>query len=290
MQCVLRLCMSFYSSPNYRDITNAVSYEVALPIQRVLNKLIQMFRVQPSNVLLSEMPKGILESVPQGRMREHSGRRTCVDYTFSSSSTRVLTSHITVIMIGLRAEVRKCEKSYVLHWALVQVKRHLPGIRQSAARRCPDIPFEKIALIVNLTATPIRIFVDAIERVSRSSSLRQTEKPEALYCGELVLRRIERGDKDATMLAIRYSVGQSICTKFYAISLDKSFSTEGTTAGWKSKRQSAVDENDMPLTSTRDEMDDIIDPFLENVRKTGVNLWADGMIEEHVEKLCTVRT
>lgn len=193
-------------------------------------------------------------------------------------------------MIGLRAKVRRCDKNYLLHWSIVQVKRHLFSIRASAARRFPDIPFEKIALFVNLRVWPIQFLLYPLERVSYVGPLTEIESPEALYYMELVLQRVERGCKDAKMLTIQYNDGQSFSTKFFAVSLDKSVSTERTTPGWKSKRQSAVDEDDIPFMSTRDEMDDIIEPFLENVRKTGVNVWADGLIEEHVENLCTVRT
>lgn len=193
-------------------------------------------------------------------------------------------------MIGLRAKVRRCDKNYLLHWSIVQVKRHLFSIRASAARRFPDIPFEKIALFVNLRVWPIQFLLYPLERVSYVGPLTEIESPEALYYMELVLQRVERGCKDAKMLTIQYNDGQSFSTKFFAVSLDKSVSTERTTPGWKSKRQSAVDEDDIPFMSTRDEMDDIIEPFLEKVRKTGVNVWADGLIEEHVEKLCTVRT
>lgn len=193
-------------------------------------------------------------------------------------------------MIGLRAKVRRCDKNYLLHWSIVQVKRHLFSIRASAARRFPDIPFEKIALFVNLRVWPVQFLLYPLERVSYDGPLTEIESPEALYYMELVLQRVERGCKDAKMLTIQYNDGQSFSTKFFAVSLDKSVSTERTTPGWKSKRQSAVDEDDIPFMSTRDEMDDIIEPFLEKVRKTGVNVWADGLIEEHVEKLCTVRT
>lgn len=193
-------------------------------------------------------------------------------------------------MIGLRAKVRRCDKNYLLHWSIVQVKRHLSSIRASAAQRFPDIPFEKIALFVNLRVWPIQFLLYPLERVSYAGPLTEIESPEALYYMELVLQRVERGCKDAKMLTIQYNDGQSFSTKFFAVSLDKSVSTERTTPGWKSKRQSAVDEDDIPFMSTRDEMDDIIEPFLENVRKTGVNVWADGLIEEHVENLCTVRT
>lgn len=193
-------------------------------------------------------------------------------------------------MIGLRAKVRRCDKNYLLHWSIIQVKRHLFSIRASAARRFPDIPFEKIALFVNLRVWPIQFLLYPLERVSYVGPLTEIESPEALYYMELVLQRVERGCKDAKMLTIQYNDGQSFSTKFFAVSLDKSVSTERTTPGWKSKRQSAVDEDDIPFMSTRDEMDDIIEPFLEKVRKTGVNVWADGLIEEHVEKLCTVRT
>lgn len=193
-------------------------------------------------------------------------------------------------MIGLRAKVRRCDKNYLLHWSIVQVKRHLFSIRASAARRFPYIPFEKIALFVNLRVWPIQFLLYPLERVSYVGPLTEIESPEALYYMEQVLQRVERGCKDAKMLTIQYNDGQSFSTKFFAVSLDKSVSTERTTPGWKSKRQSAVDEDDIPFMSTRDEMDDIIEPFLEKVRKTGVNVWADGLIEEHVEKLCTVRT
>lgn len=193
-------------------------------------------------------------------------------------------------MIGLRAKVRRCDKNYLLHWSIIQVKRHLFSIRASAARRFPDIPFEKIALFVNLRVWPIQFLLYPLERVSYVGPLTEIESPEALYYMELVLQRVERGCKDAKMLTIQYNDGQSFSTKFFAVSFDKSVSTERTTPGWKSKRQSAVDEDDIPFMSTRDEMDDIIEPFLEKVRKTGVNVWADGLIEEHVEKLCTVRT
>lgn len=103
-----------------------------------------------------------------------------------------------------------------------------------------------------------------------------------MYYRKLVLQRVEHGDKDATMLTIKYYDGQSISIKFFAVSLDRWTSTEQIKDGWKSKRRCAIGEDGNPIMPIRDEIDDIIERVMETARKSGVSVWTPNLIEEHV--------
>lgn len=193
-------------------------------------------------------------------------------------------------MIGLRAKVRRCDKNYLLHWSIVQVKRHLFSIRASAARRFPDIPFEKIALFVNLRVWPIQFLLYPLERVSYVGPLTEIESPEAIYYMELVLQRVERGCKDAKMLTIQYNDGQSFSTKFFAVSLEEpavetleSMDWDHLVAGW-SGRQCAVDEEGGSMKADRDDIDKIMERIMIAGQRTSENLWTHDLVKEYVDK------
>lgn len=147
-----------------------------------------------------------------------------------------------------RSEIPRCDKNYLLFWALVQIQRHLPALRRAAAIQMPGVTFEKIALHVDMVKWPIQILMHPLERTNddvRSGKARA----EDVHFRTHALHRVERGDGAATMLTIRYEDGEDWSSKFFVVNLDKSpvARVKRAKQGWKSKRQKLWTKKRRPL-------------------------------------------
>lgn len=183
-----------------------------------------------------------------------------------------------------RSEIPRCDKNYLLFWALVQIQRHLPALRRAAAIQMPGVTFEKIALHVDMVKWPMQILIHPLERTNddvRSGKARA----EDVHFRTHALHRVERGDGAATMLTIRYEDGEDWSSKFFVVNLDKSPVARVRRAkqGWKSKRQNALDEEEAPLEAVPDDVDGILDLVQRTAARLKLNAWIPGLIEGCVD-------
>lgn len=106
--------------------------------------------------------------------------------------------------------------------------------------------------------------------------------PGATHYRTLALQRVERGDGEATMLTIRYDDGQDMSTKHFVVSLDKSLAVRPK-KGWKSQRESVLDESELPFRAVPDDVDEIIDIIQKTATRRRSSVWTPGLIEECVD-------
>lgn len=183
-----------------------------------------------------------------------------------------------------RSDIPRCDKNYLLFWVLVQIRRHLLSLRRTAAVQFPGVPFEKIALHVDMVKWPMQILMHPLERTSDDVRPGK-ERAEDVHFRTHALHRVERGDDAATMLTICYEDGEDLSSKFFVVNLDKSpvARIKRANQGWKSKRQSALDEEKVPLEAVPDDVDEILDPVQRTAARLKLNVWIPGLIEGCVD-------
>lgn len=102
------------------------------------------------------------------------------------------------------------------------------------------------------------------------------------YFKNLTLQRVERGDKDATMLAICCNDRQSVPTKYFVVSMDKSSSDHSLT-DWLTLRRMHNDGRTTrwPPFSL---MEDVLSYVLIQARDTDINFWKAKFINKCVDE------
>lgn len=102
------------------------------------------------------------------------------------------------------------------------------------------------------------------------------------YFKNLTLQRVERGDKDATMLAICYDDRQSVPTKFFVVSMDKSGSDHSLTE-WLTLRRMG-NYGRIPRWPPFSLMEDVLSYVLIQARDMDINFWKAKFINKCVDE------
>lgn len=185
-------------------------------------------------------------------------------------------------LVAHRSRTPRCDKNFLLYFALVQVRRHLPGIRRDAATRFPGVPFEKIALYARLLLWPMTVEMYPLENGRYGHHALKQDTRVAMHFRTLALQRVERNDSGATMLSLHYQDGHDWSTKFFVIRLDKAHVVQAEER-WRSKRPSTVDANGASLEAIPDDVDEIIDIIERTAHRLRSSIWAPGLIEGCVD-------
>lgn len=168
----------------------------------------------------------------------------------------------------------------------MQIRRHIASIRQSAAKRFPDIPFEKIALYVDMANWPVQVAVHPLECVPYEGNVPDLDTPIATHYRNMALHRVERGQKDVTMLTICCEDGLYESTRHFVVSIDKS-AIAREKSDWRSTRASVIDEYEDPMDAEPDFVDEIIELVQKTAGEPNVNIWKDGLIDDCVNMYST---
>lgn len=168
----------------------------------------------------------------------------------------------------------------------MQIRRHIASIRQSAAKRFPDIPFEKIALYVDMAQWPVQVAVHPLECLPYEDIVPGTDTPIAMHYRSIALQRVERGQEDATMLMIYCEDGLYQSTRHFVVSIDKS-AIAREKSDWRSTRASVIDEYEDPMDAEPDFVDEIIELVQKTAGDSNVNIWKDGLIDDCVNMYST---
>lgn len=102
------------------------------------------------------------------------------------------------------------------------------------------------------------------------------------YFNNLALQRVERGDKDATMLAICCNGRQSVPTKYFVVSIYKSGSDHSLT-DWLTLRRMCNDGK-IPRWPPFSLIDDVLSYVLLQARDSNINFWKARFINKCVDK------
>lgn len=189
-------------------------------------------------------------------------------------------------LIDYSDDVLKCDKDYLLAWVLVQLRRHISSIRKAAATRFPKLPLEKVVLVVIMHLGPMRILFYPLERDLYENDSKIATTSEVMHYRNLTLQKVVRGEKDATMLMIRYSDGRCYTTMLTVVSLDKTASeVPHLGEGWKSTRQSIEEfRHNIPMTADPDDIDNIIELIRKTAEQSNENIWKPGLIARCINK------
>lgn len=176
----------------------------------------------------------------------------------------------------------KCDESYLLYWALVQLKRELPKVAGAAKNNHPKHTFDQLALCFEMPVDgPLEIMTYPLVQVPASIHFFQlgAESTHERHFQNLTIQRNARGEKDATMLMIRRSDGQSTGTdtKIYVVSLDKS-----AAADYSRSRQRFAGQ--MTAVGSHDLSDTIIEHIQSKARDLDLNIWKPKFICKCVDR------
>lgn len=176
----------------------------------------------------------------------------------------------------------KCDESYLLYWVLVQLKRELPKLSEAAKSNHPNHTFDQLALCVQMTVDrPVSIVTYPLVQVPASIQFFRLgeESAHERHFQNLTIQRNARGEKDATMLMIRRSDGQSTGTdtKIYVVSLDKS-----AAADYSRRRQRSAGQ--MSAVRSHVLSDTIIEHIQTKARDLDLNIWKAKFICKCVDR------
>lgn len=176
----------------------------------------------------------------------------------------------------------KCDESYLLYWALVQLKRELPKVAEAAKINHPKHTFDQLALCFEMTVDePFEIMTYPLVQVPASIQFFQlgAESTHERHFQNLTIQRNARGEKDATMLMIRRSDGQSTGTdtKIYVVSLDKSAAADYSRRRQRSAGQMNADRSHI--------LSNIIIDYIETkAQDLDLNIWKAKFICKCVDR------
>ena len=174
------------------------------------------------------------------------------------------------------------DKSFLLHWILVQLRQFIPGIR-NAAQRNGSGPIENFGFYVYLGSSPPATFTAHDLSKSPKAYQRNIDGPSYRFFRNLVRKRVSKGDKNATLLTIMCNSdpGRIRSCKRVIVDLDKSHPPIVREPELGHYFQ---DEHGYCLESTPGFMDVIY----ARIRRTSLvldkNVWSPGLIERCVDE------